>query len=122
MFIIIITNRNTTEQDENSYFTTRVTSIKTARDNDQNPYPHKFFQTPTLQKVIDKYNNIEIGAMCRDMTESITSRVVLKRESSKKLRFYTLSQDGLSLQVTADLGNYKFPDSINGIQIYKKFV
>lgn len=53
-----------------------------------------------------KHNNIENGVKLKDIVFKLVGRVLLKREASKKLYFYTLLVDGNEVQVCSNLGDY----------------
>ncbi|KAI8891430.1 lysyl-tRNA synthetase [Backusella circina FSU 941] len=55
---------------------------------------------------LKKYKDIETGQKADDLI-TMTGRIVSKRESSSKLTFYDLVQNGESIQVVASRGRYK---------------
>jgi len=98
------------QQTENKYHSERLEMIKAFKNSGINPYPHKFQPTLTFAEYASKYDGIEAGARKTESVERIAGRVMTKRESSKKLRFYTLQQNGMELQMMADFNHYVFTD------------
>ncbi len=71
------------------------------------PYPHKFATTITFQDYINKYSSIENASRHRDKIECIAGRVLEKRNYGKKLFFYTVTSNGLTIQYLADISEYE---------------
>ena len=67
---------------------------------DFDPYPHCFHKTLSLKDFGEKYNamGLEPNEVKKDITESVSGRVLEKRSVGKKLVFYTISAGGYSLQ------------------------
>ena len=72
-----------------------------------NPYPHKFKTTITFENYIDKYDNVETSSRHKDLIECVAGRVLEKRNSGKKLFFYTVTSNGFTLQYLADIKEYE---------------
>jgi lysyl-tRNA synthetase class 2 len=72
-----------------------------------NAYPHKFTTTISLQDYIKKYHSVENGSRHRELVECVAGRVILKRNSGKKLYFYTIQSNGFQLQYLADSNEYE---------------
>lgn len=68
-------------------------------------YPH-MYETNFKYDDFIKHNNIENGVKLKDTVFKLVGRVLLKREASKKLYFYTLLVDGNEVQVCSNLGDY----------------
>ncbi|GEQ72116.1 hypothetical protein JCM33374_g5802 [Metschnikowia sp. JCM 33374] len=66
-----------------------------------NPYPHKFSRTLTVPEFVKKYEDLKRGETLKDQEIKITGRIMTKRESGSKLRFYVLKGDGIQMQVMA---------------------
>jgi len=69
-------------------------------------YPHYWEITHKIENIINDYKDIENGARLIETNISLMGRILQKRESSKKLNFYTLTIDGCDFQVISDL-NYR---------------
>ena len=93
--------------DETQYEKTRLESLSKLSIN---PYPHKFQITITFEEYIKKYNYVENGSRHKDIIECIAGRVLEKRNSGKKLFFYTVTSNGLQLQYLADVREYEHHD------------
>ena len=77
----------------------RLAGITSAKEAGQNPFPHKFHVTTSLQEFISTYGSIEDGSVVEDVTVSVAGRLHSIRESSAKLRFYDLRGEGVKIQV-----------------------
>lgn len=91
----------------NQYFDIRSRQIDEFRkQNDAdssalNPYPHKFSRSLTVPQFTEKYASLTRGETLKDVEVSITGRIMTKRESGSKLKFYVLKGDGIQVQVMA---------------------
>ncbi|XP_043216614.1 lysine--tRNA ligase-like isoform X2 [Amphibalanus amphitrite] len=94
----------------NEYYKMRVAGVTTAKEAGQNPFPHKFHVTTSLQEFISSYGSIEDGSVVEDVTVSVAGRVHSIRESSAKLRFYDLRGEGVKIQIMANYKLYGCPD------------
>ncbi|KAF0299924.1 Lysine--tRNA ligase [Amphibalanus amphitrite] len=94
----------------NEYYKMRVAGVTTAKESGQNPFPHKFHVTTSLQEFISSYGSIEDGSVVDDVTVSVAGRVHSIRESSAKLRFYDLRGEGVKIQIMANYKLYGCPD------------
>ncbi|KAF0289708.1 Lysine--tRNA ligase [Amphibalanus amphitrite] len=94
----------------NEYYKMRVAGVTTAKEAGQNPFPHKFHVTTSLQEFISTYGSIEDGSVVEDVTVSVAGRVHSIRESSAKLRFYDLRGEGVKIQIMANYKLYGCPD------------
>jgi lysyl-tRNA synthetase class 2 len=70
-------------------------------------YPHKFNVTIELQDFRETYNRVENGVTLEDVTESVTGRIETKRDSSRKLHFFTILNNNVSLQVMSNMAQYE---------------
>jgi lysyl-tRNA synthetase class 2 len=68
-------------------------------------YPH-MYETNFKYADFIKHNDIENGAKLKETDFKLVGRVLLKREASKKLYFFTLLVDGNEVQVCSNLGDY----------------
>jgi len=56
------------------YFEMRKRGIAALRENNEEPYPHKFHVSTSLSDFIDKYNGLEIGQHVNDVTVSVAGK------------------------------------------------
>lgn len=91
----------------NQYFDIRSRQIEEYRRANEadpkafNPYPHKFHRSLTVPEFSAKYSNLTRGETLPEVEVKITGRIMTKRESGQKLRFYVLKGDGVQIQVMA---------------------
>ncbi|QPG73448.1 lysyl-tRNA synthetase [Brettanomyces nanus] len=87
----------------NQYFEIRSARVDALRKphSETNPYPHKFSVSIQLDDFREKYGSLKKGETLQDVEVSIAGRIMVKRESGSKLKFYSLSSDGNTLQVMA---------------------
>lgn len=91
----------------NQYFEIRSRQVNELReenlqDNDKfNPYPHKFNVTTRLPEFLEKYGSLTRGEVLKDVEVSVSGRIMSKRESGSKLKFYVLKGDGVQIQIMA---------------------
>lgn len=82
-----------------------VSQLKTANDN---PYPHKFHVSISLEEFIEKFRDIvKDGEVLEDKVHSIAGRVHSIRGSGAKLIFYDLRGEGVKVQVMANARLYE---------------
>ena len=96
------TQVNITDAEE--YFKERLEST----NKHLKSYPHKFLKSLEFDEFIEKYKNLEDGSKLidTDNLHNIMGRITFKRESGKKLIFYTLSSNGYQLQIMSDMRVY----------------
>ncbi|EAZ63661.2 lysyl-tRNA synthetase [Scheffersomyces stipitis CBS 6054] len=91
----------------NQYFEIRSRQINELRESNNenptafNPYPHKFHRNITLPEFAEKYSSLTRGETLQDVEVKVTGRIMTKRESGAKLRFYVLKGDGVEVQIMA---------------------
>ncbi|VEU21501.1 DEKNAAC102727 [Brettanomyces naardenensis] len=87
----------------NQYFEIRSTRVDANRKlhNDKNPYPHKFSVSIELDDFRKKYNDLKRGETLPEVQVSVAGRIMVKRESGSKLKFYSIASDGNVLQILA---------------------
>lgn len=102
-----------TENEELQFEANRLAEFKSMTHF--NPYPHKFPVTITFEEYIKKYNHVETGSRHKELVEFVAGRITEKRNSGKKLFFYTVSANGFSLQYLADIREYEQPDKFSEI-------
>ncbi|XP_009857990.2 lysine--tRNA ligase isoform X1 [Ciona intestinalis] len=101
--------------DPNQYLQIRKNTITTLRQNNIEPYPHKFHVSISLSAYVEKYNNIEVGSHLNDQQVSIAGRIHAKREAGPKLIFYDVRGDGVKLQVMANSKMYSSEEAYQDI-------
>lgn len=81
-----------------------------------NVYPHVYSTNTNIKSIINNYsylnNNETNETICK-----LTGRIIQKRASSKKLIFYTIESNELTLQILANKKFYKNEDEFNIINI-----
>lgn len=91
----------------NQYFEIRSRQIGELRDTSIkddaafNPYPHKFDVSMQLPEFAEKYKSLKRGETLTDVEVRVTGRIMGKRESGSKLKFYVLKGDGVQVQIMA---------------------
>ncbi|XP_037078194.1 lysine--tRNA ligase-like isoform X1 [Pollicipes pollicipes] len=94
----------------NEYYRMRVAGVTAAKEAGENPFPHKFHVTTSLQEFIGTYGDIADGSAVEDVTVSVAGRLHSIRESSAKLRFYDLRGEGVKIQIMANFKLYEDPE------------
>ncbi|XP_064610415.1 lysine--tRNA ligase-like isoform X2 [Liolophura sinensis] len=92
--------------DPNEYFKLRLAQITELKQKGENPYPHKFHVTLSLEDFISKYNDTPSGEILEDVDVSVAGRIHAKREAGQRLIFYDLRGEGLKIQVMANAKYY----------------
>ncbi|XP_054007066.1 lysine--tRNA ligase isoform X1 [Hylaeus anthracinus] len=91
----------------NEYIKLRTQAVNHLKNTDNDPYPHKFHVSISLENFIEKFSNILTdGQVLENEVHSIAGRVYAIRESGAKLIFYDLRGEGLKIQVMANARNY----------------
>jgi lysyl-tRNA synthetase, class II len=54
------------------------------------PYPHKFQTTMSIPDFVNKYSYLKRGEDVNDAHIALAGRIMVKRDSSNKLKFYDL--------------------------------
>lgn len=54
------------------------------------PYPHKFQTTMSIPDFVNKYSYLKRGEDISDASVALAGRIMVKRDSSHKLKFYDL--------------------------------
>ncbi|KAJ8926698.1 hypothetical protein NQ314_020914 [Rhamnusium bicolor] len=116
--------RNVLEDDisPNEYFKLRSTAIANLKElgGDNQPYPHKFHVSTSLEEFIEKFCGLKEGEVLENEKLSVAGRVHAIRESGSKLVFFDLRGEGTKLQVMATARHYedenKFAEDIGKIR------
>lgn len=94
------------ELDPTAYFQNRLKSLDEAQAQGYTLYPHKFHVDLSLPEFVEKYSMLKKEEILKDTIVSVTGRVSRKASSGVKLHFYTVNQEGASLQILADLRHF----------------
>lgn len=85
--------------DPNEYFKIRSLAVSNLKNAGQNPYPHKFLVSISLNEFIETYSNLSDGDIKTDLEVRVAGRVHAKRASGSKLIFYDLRAEGTKIQI-----------------------
>lgn len=92
------------------YFKIRTLAVHQLKASNDNPYPHKFHVSISLQDFIEKFGNSLKDGETLNEEHSIAGRIHAIRESSTKLIFYDLRGEGVKVQILANAKHYKNED------------
>jgi lysyl-tRNA synthetase class 2 len=84
------------------YYKLRLQTLQQLKDAGENPYPHKFVVSTSLQHFIEKYGHLKDGDILENVTLSLAGRIHAIRESGAKLRFFDCRGEGVKLQIMAN--------------------
>ena len=90
----------------NQFFEIRSRQISELREKNNadpsafNPYPHKFNVTTKIPEFVENTPICKEETL-KDVTVSVSGRIMTKRESGSKLKFYVLKGDGVEVQIMA---------------------
>ncbi|XP_076654206.1 lysyl-tRNA synthetase isoform X1 [Halictus rubicundus] len=91
----------------NEYIKLRTNAVNHLKSTNENPYPHKFHVSMSLEHFIEKFsNNLKDGEVLENEVHSVAGRVHAIRESGVKLIFYDLRGEGVKIQVMANARQY----------------
>lgn len=82
------------------YFELRSAQVQDLR-KERAAYPHKFHVSAEFEEIRSKYGHLEKGQSLPEDKVTIAGRIMVKRESGSKLKFYSLQSNGINLQVMA---------------------
>eukprot|EP01126_Amoeba_proteus_P028176 TRINITY_DN2781_c0_g1_i2.p1 TRINITY_DN2781_c0_g1~~TRINITY_DN2781_c0_g1_i2.p1 ORF type:complete len:583 (-),score=94.95 TRINITY_DN2781_c0_g1_i2:134-1882(-) len=85
----------------------RLGHVNTLRTSGIDPFPHKFQVSISLKEFRLKYDDLLKPAQQLEEHVSVVGRIQTRRESSQKLVFFFITQDGSRLQVLANLSFYE---------------
>ncbi|CAD7960266.1 unnamed protein product [Amoebophrya sp. A25] len=94
------------EMDPTKYRENRIRAMEAMQD----PYPHKWPVTASIESLIVKHGNLESSTELKDVEVTIAGRVMSKRSSGKNLHFYELHADGVKIQVMARVDVHQVGD------------
>ncbi|VVC26733.1 Nucleic acid-binding, OB-fold,Lysine-tRNA ligase, class II,Aminoacyl-tRNA synthetase, class II [Cinara cedri] len=90
----------------NEFYSLRLQTITQMKKNGEEPYPHKFNVTISLEEFIEKFSSLTKTQILHDEEYSVAGRVHAIRESGPKLIFYDLRGEGVKIQVMANAKQY----------------
>ncbi|XP_057415300.1 lysine--tRNA ligase, cytoplasmic-like [Lotus japonicus] len=90
------------DMDPTQYHENRLKYLAAHKAEGNNPYPHKFAVSMSIEQYISKYGGLSDGEHVEDVSVSLAGRIMHKRTSGAKLVFYDLHGGGLKVQVMAD--------------------
>ncbi|XP_064640348.1 lysine--tRNA ligase-like isoform X2 [Lineus longissimus] len=93
--------------DANEFFKLRSRWVSQWKSSGDQPYPHKFNVSISLEGFLEKYSSVETGQTLTDETVSIAGRLHAKRPSGAKLLFYDIRGEGVKLQIMANAKSYE---------------
>lgn len=102
------------DQDATKYYEERIEHINNLKENNTNPYPHKFNVTKSFKEYVEKYNNINAGDHLEDIIESIAGRC-LEIRTAGKLTFITATSGIHNLQIMVKQDVLENPDNYKTI-------
>jgi lysyl-tRNA synthetase class 2 len=87
------------ELDPTQYPENRKKWVQALRDNNTNPYPHKFERTLRIDHFLKTYGEQQIAenSFKEEVTESVTGRIMSLRPSGAKLIFLHIHGDDAKL-------------------------
>ncbi|XP_011632518.1 lysine--tRNA ligase isoform X1 [Pogonomyrmex barbatus] len=95
----------------NEYFKLRSNWVSQLKAMNDNPYPHKFHVSISLEMFIEKFKDVvKDGEILENEVHSIAGRVHSIRGSGAKLIFYDLRGEGVKVQVMANARLYESED------------
>ncbi|KAL6264927.1 hypothetical protein P5V15_005021 [Pogonomyrmex californicus] len=95
----------------NEYFKLRSNWVSQLKAMNDNPYPHKFHVSISLEMFIEKFKDVvKDGEILENEIHSIAGRVHSIRGSGAKLIFYDLRGEGVKVQVMANARLYESED------------
>ncbi|XP_022163562.1 lysine--tRNA ligase isoform X1 [Myzus persicae] len=95
----------------NEFFSLRLQTIAQMKKDGEEPYPHKFNVTISLEEFIEKFSSLAETQILHDEKYSVAGRVHAIRESGPKLIFYDLRGEGVKIQVMANAKQYTTEES-----------
>ncbi|KAL2978784.1 hypothetical protein AAZX31_13G136600 [Glycine max] len=90
------------DMDPTQYLENRLKYLAVQKAEGNNPYPHKFSVTMSLDQYIKEYGGLSNGQHLEDVSVSLAGRIMHKRTSGSKLVFYDLHGGGFKVQLMAD--------------------
>ncbi|ODV75703.1 lysine--tRNA ligase KRS1 [Cyberlindnera jadinii NRRL Y-1542] len=105
----------------NQFFEIRSRQIDELRHTKSpNPYPHKFNVTKSIRQFLEEFKDLKRGETKPEIELSVAGRVIAKRESGSKLKFYVLRSDGVQVQIMAQAQDSKEQDYETAHELLKR--
>ncbi|GFS37932.1 lysine--tRNA ligase [Nephila pilipes] len=104
-----VMNKETEEKFSNGadYYKMRCQEIKHFKERGQNPYPHEFEVTISLEDFVNRYtSSLKKGQSLKEDILSVSGRILSIRKSSSKLIFYVLRERKRCIQILASASLY----------------
>ncbi|KAL0117486.1 hypothetical protein PUN28_010362 [Cardiocondyla obscurior] len=99
----------------NEYFKLRSNWVSQLKAINDNPYPHKFHVSISLEEFIKTFKDVvNDGDILENQIHSVAGRVHSIRGSGAKLIFYDLRGEGVKVQVMANARLYEHEDKFAG--------
>lgn len=97
------------EKDPSKYTENRKNFVQSLRDQNVNPYPHKFTRTHRIDEFRSEYDETitENNKFVDDMTVALTGRILAVRGAGNSLIFIDLEGDCAKVQVLAQADFYQ---------------
>lgn len=95
--------------DPNQYYEKQVLMVEKMHAAGQNPFPHKFERTMTIEEFVAKFSSIPEGEHLETEQVALSGRVYTKRSSGSKLFFYDLHSEGAKVQIMAQAQHCPLP-------------
>ena len=87
---------------QSDYRVARIEQLNEIMRDGINPYPHHFQCDNPIKTLINTYSYIHPSERLTYINVSSVGRIILKRWAGKKLLFYTIESDGVSIQIISD--------------------
>lgn len=91
---------------QNDTYNYKLERIKYIQNSSNNPYPHKFIVTTSINEIIINYSNSLVNGEKTSKMVSIAGRILSKRSGSNKLYFYDLFGNGTKIQIVANFKDF----------------
>ncbi|CAL7946881.1 unnamed protein product [Xylocopa violacea] len=92
----------------NEYIKLRTQAVSQLKSTNNNPYPHKFHVSTSLENFIDLFcDNLKNEEVLHNEVHSVAGRVHAIRGAGSKLIFYDLRGEGVKIQVMANAKYYE---------------
>ena len=96
-----------------NYYQQRLNDINFLKSKNINPYPHFYEITHSIQTLRNYDSKIKEGDHQENINIRTTGRVILKRNSGKKLVFYTLEDNAITIQLMTSFVHYNTDNELS---------
>ena len=110
------------------YFELRSAMVASEEEKGKATYPHKFEVTSSIPQYLITYEKLQPNEELINLNVSVAGRVIAMRAMSKNLRFYDVQADGKSVQIVANLKDFKQKGDnardlfLNNIKIFEEVI